>query len=359
MFLHDKKLNKAVKDILSEPRFSCAVAYWGDGPNKWIGQGLKANASERRIVCDALSGSTNPYVLQKLFDRTDIQLKHCDHLHAKVYIGEAACVVGSCNASKNGIGGGEESDAGLIEAGVKIERDDEISEWFETIWKKARNLTKNDLALAMQKWKHRRRYRFGKSFFDWQPDHDDVPLLYWYDERNYKYNNASIAASSGKAEMTDAEVEQLTANSVFSESRVDTEVLRTKKWLLVFRKKLNEDKPCIVPKPYWFLPQHCLLDSARYTIDNETGDFDPQRLDIFLDAEKPEARPFDLEADFVWEAIRETMEKQEFHAVVGFDYRYKNYDTDAGYLDPKRRAKHYEFWKACQSLYRVKKGKHK
>jgi hypothetical protein len=73
------------------------------------------------------------------------------------------------------------------------------------------------------------------------------------------------------------------------------------------------------PKPYWFLPQHCLLNSARYIINNETGDIDSQRLDTFLDAEKPEERSFDLEAEFVWEAIRETMEKQEFHAVVGFE----------------------------------------
>jgi hypothetical protein len=68
-------------------------------------------------------------------------------------------------------------------------------------------------------------------------------LLYWNEDSDHKFDNASIAASSGKAKATNAEVEQFTANSVFNESRVVTEVLRTKKWLLVFRKKSNEEKP--------------------------------------------------------------------------------------------------------------------
>ena len=78
-------------------------------------------------------GGTSPKALVALGATKNKQLRHVPDLHAKVYISDRGVVVGSANASSNGIG--FDADPGLIEAGMLLRPDDagfaEAAAWFE------------------------------------------------------------------------------------------------------------------------------------------------------------------------------------------------------------------------------------
>jgi hypothetical protein len=138
-----------------------AVAYWGQGISEWLGL-LKLENCDIEIVCDLLSGACNPDELKKLRDTLGRnRVLKCPRLHAKVWIADGRCILGSSNASANGLAQqGLETD-GLIEANVFIDDPacvEAISEWYETaVRKAATEISDEDLQLARTRWKGRRK----------------------------------------------------------------------------------------------------------------------------------------------------------------------------------------------------------
>lgn len=152
-FLTGGDLAAAIKDVLSGAEVRCAVAYWGNGINKAFPP--TGGPSDARIICDVTRGGTSPKALVDLGATKNKLLRHVPDLHAKVYISDRGAVVGSANASRNGIG--FDAAPGLLEAGVLLDPAEdgfvEASAWFEVIWKRSRKVGKEALALATKRYR--------------------------------------------------------------------------------------------------------------------------------------------------------------------------------------------------------------
>lgn len=104
----------------NEHDLSLAVAFWGEGAVKLISS---RPSKHFRILCNLMSGGTNPYVIRELCELAEssggrIQIRQCDRLHAKVVVGKRQALIGSANVSGNGLGLGDQGSAHWLEAGV-------------------------------------------------------------------------------------------------------------------------------------------------------------------------------------------------------------------------------------------------
>ena len=116
---------------LIKPR-KIAVAFIGIDYEKYVdNECLKSLDS---IVISPTEGS-NPKAISKLVNTIGWEKVHfLSRLHAKMYIGKNAAIIGSSNLSKNGLIG---DGSGLYEVCVKIESRDEVDEIFNEILNEA------------------------------------------------------------------------------------------------------------------------------------------------------------------------------------------------------------------------------
>jgi hypothetical protein len=101
------------------------------------------------IICCLQGGKSDPDVIEKFGKRAH----HNDRLHAKVIWTPTAAIVGSANASSNGLPEEESRATGLIEAGIYV--DDKrnlhaIEIWFDSQFRNAKRVTANDLQKARE-----------------------------------------------------------------------------------------------------------------------------------------------------------------------------------------------------------------
>ena len=113
-----------------------AVAYWGAGAINELALSKLPDKKQVRILCDLFSGACNPVEMLKLY-KSGFRFKAVDKLHSKVYCSEAAVIIGSSNASANGLAFGAKDLSDNIEANVFV--DDRrfvatIAEWFDEFW---------------------------------------------------------------------------------------------------------------------------------------------------------------------------------------------------------------------------------
>lgn len=78
-----------------------AVAFWGKGAVEELS--LK-KARPIRVLLELQSGGTNPAEVRRLMDLAHVEVRQLPRLHAKVYIANNAVLIGSTNASANGLG---------------------------------------------------------------------------------------------------------------------------------------------------------------------------------------------------------------------------------------------------------------
>jgi len=133
----------------------CAVAFWGKDAEQF----QRALGPRTQIICNLESGATNPYVIAA-FLKAGIPVKTLATLHAKVYRGTDAAIVGSANCSTNGLA--VEEGRGWDEAGVQVTNQKTlaaIDAWLDGMWKAARNITPADIREAKALWKLRRQGR--------------------------------------------------------------------------------------------------------------------------------------------------------------------------------------------------------
>ena len=101
-FLFGADIAKSLSGCLKESGpTDLAVAYWGKRGADRIGLGRTHKSV--RVLCDLRSLSCNPDELLTLLNYK-FELKTLDRLHAKVYIVGDRTIVGSANASSNGLG---------------------------------------------------------------------------------------------------------------------------------------------------------------------------------------------------------------------------------------------------------------
>ena len=147
-----RKLIRADGDVVA------AVAYWGTGAVSSTGISRKRNGTVR-ILCDLFSGSCNPGEIDKAIRQCSTEVKTLDGLHAKVWQNGNASIVGSANASINGLGFEDRRnhipnvEAAFLANDEHTSR--EIVQWFEKQWSAAKPISPEDLESAKDFWNHR------------------------------------------------------------------------------------------------------------------------------------------------------------------------------------------------------------
>ena len=170
-----------------------AVAFWGKGAIERLDldkAGLQAD-----ILCNLDSGACNPAELHRIRALPGISLRSHPSLHAKVYWTPSGAVLGSSNASANGLALENDAAGAWSEANVLLEEAAvlaDIETWFKTLFDAGHEVLDDDLDRAEMIWKARTRMAptgkrlVGKllTAFANAPSHPawkQVKLAFWKD----------------------------------------------------------------------------------------------------------------------------------------------------------------------------------
>lgn len=141
-----------------KPAAECliAVPFWGKGAHAQFDLG---NGQKSRIICNLKSSACNPYAIEDLKKSHGVTVRSHPRLHAKIYATTQFVIIGSSNASTNGlaIAGAFES---WIEANVISDDSNLVTRvlaLFEDVWKnrETTEVTEPDLTEAKKIWDNR------------------------------------------------------------------------------------------------------------------------------------------------------------------------------------------------------------
>ncbi len=158
-FIYSDGNSDAINNLFQTvSKIKCAVSFLGGKVVKLI----SGYPEDIEIVCNLESGATNPYAVAELI-KQGVKVKTNKKLHAKVYLAlDETAIVGSANASANGLSYEDEELEGWIEAGIQVTDQktlSEINSWFETQWELATDITPDALKRAKVLWRTRRNHR--------------------------------------------------------------------------------------------------------------------------------------------------------------------------------------------------------
>ena len=176
MFIASSTYRKEIEKLIKESTTVCfAVAYWGKNSDSLL---LQFPNVKMRIICNLLSGGTNPEPIKKLRCCENVEVRRLDNLHAKVILNETTAIIGSANLSTNGLNHENDEDPGWIEAGITTKDSvqiEEVTDWFESQWSQTKEITPSNLDTAQKNWNKRRKTRINgssaQSIFD-------IPISY-------------------------------------------------------------------------------------------------------------------------------------------------------------------------------------
>jgi hypothetical protein len=102
-FLNTKEaLLEIRKQFETSSTADLAVAFWGKGAPEELG--ISKSQARLTVICNLSMGGTNPAVIRSLRTTHGAPtVRQNDRLHAKVYLFAHAAVIGSSNASANGL----------------------------------------------------------------------------------------------------------------------------------------------------------------------------------------------------------------------------------------------------------------
>ncbi|TXI49780.1 MAG: hypothetical protein E6Q50_07985 [Lysobacter sp.] len=140
----------------SREPLAMAIAFWGAGACNALGIDTPGRAPIR-ILLNATSGACNPSELQILLGLAPhVEVRSDPELHAKVALCGKKTLVGSANASANGLGFEGKEMIFWKEASIEV-MDDAISSeswtWFDGLWKAARKLDSEVIEQAKIAWR--------------------------------------------------------------------------------------------------------------------------------------------------------------------------------------------------------------
>lgn len=160
MFLTSENYVEQVSKVVEESKsLSVAVAFWGKSSDSIF---KSTKGLPIRIICNLMSGGTNPDPIRILRDTPGVEIRQMNDLHAKVIVGEKHAIVGSANFSTNGLNFENDENAGWQEAGLitsEVSQVNAAQVWFEKIWNDSRPIENYDLELAQLNWDLRRTNR--------------------------------------------------------------------------------------------------------------------------------------------------------------------------------------------------------
>lgn len=115
--LSSSEILPEVKKMTSQGHdLTFAVAYWGKGATEELG--LLNSERKTRITLNVEHGGTNPSELETLIRNPSIDVRIHSQLHAKIYASNDKAILGSANASRNGLHWDE---TGHVEAAALVE----------------------------------------------------------------------------------------------------------------------------------------------------------------------------------------------------------------------------------------------
>ena len=298
-FLHGPELTNVIKEILAEDGSRSAVAFWGRDCDSWVtGKGA-------RIIANLKMGRTNPHALKKASKAPSAQVKRCDRLHAKVYLGANRAVVASANASINGLALEGAEIASWIEAGIVTDDIESIVAWFEDLWRNgAHEITKHDWQRAEAAWALRPRAKptLG-SFADFDPAAPVLPLLAWLAEGTWTVHDDELERQLGTADAA----ARKPVDRGLAVSHLSDEQTLADRWVLCWfqgaRPRTSRRKP-------WFLQTRNVIIRKGFTYDA-----DDVVSDVVLAPEQPSPEPFDPDEKRIVDAFKQVLSQSGYAAL--------------------------------------------
>lgn len=158
-FLNEVEVVHAVRELLSKvDKATIVVAFWGQGAVERLG--LDKEWDSLTIVCNLDSGGCNPRVIKHLMSLPNVTVLNDRRLHGKVYLTDEAVILGSSNASANGLVIEDDGLMGWAEANI-FSRDSSFrsrtSSWCEDRIAAAHPVGDDDLRRAEKAWCSRRK----------------------------------------------------------------------------------------------------------------------------------------------------------------------------------------------------------
>lgn len=145
----------------TQSKLQIAVAYWGDGALKEteLSDRIKSNPETVKVICDLESGACNPQEVQCLLDK-NVQVRTLKNFHAKIWICDDVVIVGSANASSNGLGFFNDKTSNTEAAICVTDKSfaHEARQWFDDQWNHKKAVyAQHRIYLARLRWKARER----------------------------------------------------------------------------------------------------------------------------------------------------------------------------------------------------------
>lgn len=197
-------VGNAVSDLLSCTKTALIASPYISGD---IAQRIMSGVGSVKLLCNARSPATNPYLLKELLDSGNIEIRSFEKLHAKVYCFDNGVVITSANATPNGLG------EGLLEAACRIDNSRDlkkIREWFDSLWESS--LTENISDYPQSTWKElESRWNLAKPRKTSQKQKlsdlirarrlpDDLVFIF-YNETSNAPSQSSVAKSAAEQEV--------------------------------------------------------------------------------------------------------------------------------------------------------------
>ncbi|RBI69030.1 hypothetical protein DQW77_15925 [Roseovarius sp. TE539] len=333
-FLFGDDLSNRIREVARRPDARCAVAFWGIGAAYEVFGGEFDQRDDVKIICDISMGGTNPLTLRQLGAPENNYLKYKDKLHAKTYLSEEGLVVGSANASSNGIGRSGRP-AGLVEAGsffpVGSPEWQEANRWFCSLWDEEGCLKVDQQALERAEDLWSRRARLPVEFqaeapagtvLDYDPDRDGLILLSWYTGNGGQVHNIEVA-DNGRSFLRISDDHN---NGIMG------------KWICCFQTLKDGTRMAMNRNPYFFFSSD--FENEFFAGQGE----DPHIVYQRIDAPMPPP-PFDFDDPDFRLAFRDVISRDDFSLL-----------RDEDHNDPWLLIDHIDlmekFWRAVQDAYR-------
>lgn len=157
-FLTEETAPVAIREILKDATLAkIAVAFWGDGAVARLGIGR--NGLKAKVICNLQSGACNPIEIRRLLAlKPNIEVHTNARLHAKVYWTQNGAIVGSSNASTNGLAVEGRALGSWAEGNILVNDASvlgKMSNWFDQLFDLSGEITEADLAKAEEAWNNR------------------------------------------------------------------------------------------------------------------------------------------------------------------------------------------------------------
>jgi hypothetical protein len=320
-FLTGSELNSEISSILREQGCRCAVAFWGKGAEDKLH--LKGKG-DYRVICNLSAGGTNPEVIEKL---NRVNIRQCDTLHAKVYIGSNAAIVTSANASINGIGLEGKEQEKWIEAGLLVKSSPELTDWFDKLWEKSRPISDEDLERAKKLWA--RRSRPFPPIPDIDDTRDDLPLVTWLPEReDRQWEITQQYRGKGMDDLLEIGISAVPA---------DRNYIVPGLWIVVWFRRESDGMPSQELRPYFFYTGQ-YLKRAWCCVEDQIF------LDWILPSPNEPPAPFDFEDQAALKAFERVISRASYEKLRTETYR------GSWYSEPRKSLMR-RFWSDFKSEY--------